>query len=177
MGSCGSYSASLSINYSIKTSTPNTVEQCSDYLKSRKSPLYLTSTQKPTEELIQSLLDSNTHFLLDYDDGAETWNSDGGDDPLNGFTEYSDTDKYCLHIAITPEQLINCDLSLLPKDSYYSIVNSDFTVDDPILNVSEDIYWENDNSCSDSIKITPTLLAKLSRPNARLVLSGNGNGY
>ena len=175
MGSCGSYSASLSINYSIKTTTPNTVEQCSDYLKSRKSPLYLTSTQKPTEELIQSLLDSGTHFLLDYDDGAETWNFD--DDPLNGFTEYRDTYKYCLHIAITPEQLVNCDLSLLPEDRYYNIINSDFTVDDPLLNVSESIYWENDNSCSDSAKVTPALLAKLSRPNARLVLSGNGNGY
>lgn len=175
MGSCGSYSASLSINYSIKTSTPNTVEQCSDYLKSRKYPLYLTSSKKPTEEFIQSLLDYNTHFLLDYNDGAEIWQAN--EDPLNGFTEYSDTDKYCLHIAITPEQLLNCDLSLLPKDSYYSIVNSDFTVDDPILDISESIYWENDNSCSDSINITSALLAKLSRPNARLVLSGDGAGY
>ena len=175
MGSCGSYSASLSINYSIKTTTPNTVEQCSDYLQSRKSPLYLISTQKPTEELIQSLLDSKINFLLDYDDGFETWQFD--DDPLNGLTQYSSIDKYCLYIAVTPEQLINCDLSLLPKDKYYSIINSDFTVDEPILNVSESIYCENDNSSSDSIQITPTLLAKLSRPNAKLVLTGNGDGY
>ena len=174
MGSCGSYSASLSINYSIKTTTPNTVEQCSNYLQSRKSPLCITSTQKPTEELIQSLLDSSTYFLLDYDNGAETWEPD--DDPLNGFTEYRDIYKYCLHIAITPEQLVNCDLSLIPNDKYRNIINSDFTIDDPILDVGEYIYWENDNSCSDSIKVTPALLAKLSRPNAKLVLSGNGSG-
>lgn len=174
MGSCGSYSASLSINYSIKTTATNTIEQCSNYLQSRKSPLCLTSTQEPTEELIQSLLDSGTYFLLNYDDYAETWEPD--DDPLNGFTEYEDTDKYCLHIAVTPEQLVNCDLSIIPNDKYRNIINSDFTVDDPILDVAEDIYWENDNSCIDFIKVTPTLIAKLSRPKAKLVLIGNGSG-
>lgn len=175
MGSCGSYSASLSINYSIKTTTPNTVEQCSEYLKSRKSPLYLTSTEQPTKKLIQSLLDSNMNFLLDYDNGSEIW--EPNDDPIEGLEEYSNSDNYCVHIEITPEQLIKCDLSLIPNDRYRDIINSDFTMDDSLLDISESIYWENDNSSYDSIDITPALLKKLARPNAKLVLSGDGNGY
>lgn len=175
MGSCGSYSASLSINYSIKTTTPNTVEQCSEYLKSRKSPLYLTSTEKPTEKLIQSLLDSGTDFLLDYNNGSEVWKPD--EDPINGLEEYDDSDNYCVHIAITPEQLTNCDLSLIPNDRYRDIINNNFTIDDHLLDISESIYWENDNSSSNSIIVTPALLKKLARPKAKLVLSGDGDGY
>lgn len=175
MGSCGSYSASLSINYSIKTTTPNTVEQCADYLKARTSPLYLVSTETPTEELIQSLLNSNTDFILDYDNGSETWRPD--EDPIDGLDEYSDIDNYSLCIAITPEQLKYCDLSLIPNGTYYDVINSDFTYDDDLLSVSESIYWENDNSSGDYTYVTPALLTKLSRPNAKLVLTGDGNGY
>lgn len=173
MGSCGSYSASLSINYSIQTSTPNTVEQCSDYLNSRKSPLYIVSSETPTEATIQALLDSNITFILDYN-SSEWWHND--DDPINGFTEYRNTDKYSLLIAVTPEQLINCDLSLIPQDRYYSVINSDYTIDDDLLDISKYIYWENDNSSYSFTEVTPELLAKLSRSNAKLVLSGDGNG-
>lgn len=173
MGSSGSYSASLSINYSIKSSNPNTVEQCSDYLKSRTSPLYIVSSETPTETLIQSLLDSNTDFILDYANGCDSWHPD--EDPIEGLDEYEDSENYCLYIAVTAEQLINCDLSLIPTKR--TIISSDYTIDYGLLDISESIYGERDNASENSTCVTSSLLSILSRPNAKLVLTGTGSCY
>jgi hypothetical protein len=173
MGDCGSYNASVHIEYSLRKKEKNTEEECKTFIETGVS---MEESSKVSEEIIKDLYDKNLKFDLYYKDWEE-WSSDNMslEDMLDALEEYYGNDEYSITIFKTPEMSDIAYLDLELAKGMKSL-SKDLKADTkPILDVYASIYCENDNSCGDS-KSLKTLEKYLSLPDARLVLSADGSG-
>jgi len=168
MGDCGSYDASMSIEYSLKKKEKNTENECNKFIADKG--FTITSTVEASEQEIDSLYESKTKFTLNYKDW-ESWDSENMslDEMQEALEEYNYSEEDGYSITVYRKATVKDieDMCCISADLK--------TQTDALLGIGEYIYCENDNTSYDS-KTVKSLQKYLSLPEARLILVGDGNG-
>jgi hypothetical protein len=179
MGSCGSFTAKVSVSFSIKKKEKNTEEDILHFMKYNK--ITFSHAIKCDEDSLVKALEEGTQVIIWYEDW-ESWDSrefnstDYTREVLDVLEEYYDSDKYTAETSrlVTSKDLEYINLKLLEEKSITSIDATGRSEQD-ILDCSGDIYCENDNSEEDSCTVKK-YEDLLSLPEAELILNADGDG-
>lgn len=171
MGSSGSFSANVSVNFSIAKEEPNNVATCEAFLANNEITICKEIPDLTSIEEVHTKLTEHSEYEFNYVDlhdvGCEVYN-------LEDIEDYSSED-ITLHLTRKAGilDLLNVDLDLLVKHKIHSY-NENQTTEIQILYAYDSIYYENDNRTVESIPITPSLLELLTLPKAELILTADG---
>lgn len=184
MGSSGSYSAEVYVSIPLKRKESNTEEAITEFLSNNKIKYIVEIKNEDVDESVLLKIFENTDkiYRIDIDDYdynyAVQYNKYKSSDVECIIKEMDDCEEneFFYLRGLTYKDLKNINLDLLKK-SKINYLDSSLEYKETILDCSESIYCDNDNSSGDSKKVNEKLLALLSIPGAYINLSANGNAY
>jgi len=175
MGDCGSYDASVHVEYSLRKKEKNTEEDCKKFIE---TGVMIEDNVKATEKNIRDLYEKNIDFTLSYKDWEEWRSKDMTvDEMVEALDEYYDDSGSNFEITTYSKPEIR-DIEHLDFELAKGMkrISKDLKAETKaILGVWESIYCDNDNSSFD-VKPVTKLEKYLKLPGARLVLTADGSG-
>jgi hypothetical protein len=179
MGTCGSFETEVSIEYSIKSKTPNTDEAIAKYLETNSPSKTIEFTGDAiTAKKAQELFDAGkvVSFCTRYGD---CWSSDGegGIEEVIGEIEecYEDslaTSTLQASGPVVAEDLRNFDLEAIEG---YNSIGEETTANVHLGGNSGYIYFEQDNREYESYTLE-SIKKYMDKPDAKIVVMSNGDG-